>query len=180
MLTSCLVEIASNTGADVTKPAPDDAPKHTNGDNHASNSDQAGHAPEESKSTDAPGPVDAARTAEKPPSGGPVLATSVDSQEPASEAKDDAPNTGDKREHESTAAPTETEKPSAESSGPSSTAPAAKKQKTNDKTATENGTQANGEKKTKSRTNKVKETVKKVVPTDGIGSRTRSRTKAVS
>ncbi|PLB52835.1 hypothetical protein P170DRAFT_423652 [Aspergillus steynii IBT 23096] len=173
-------EPVSTTGTDVTKPAPDDASKHTNGDTHAAKPDGASHIPEESKSTDAPEPVDAAKSAEEPPSGGPVLATGVDSQQPAKEAKPDAPNAGDKREHEPTSASTDTDQPSTESSGPPTVAPAPKKQKTNDKAATENGTQANGEKKKAGRQNKAKEAVKKVVPTDGIGSRTRSRTKAAS
>ncbi|KAI9041283.1 uncharacterized protein KD926_007237 [Aspergillus affinis] len=177
--TTAVLEPPNTTGADVTKTVPDDAPKQTNGNNHSAKSDGAGHAPVESNSKDAVGLADTAKPAEEPLSGGPALAPGVDSQKPAGEAKLDAPSTGDKRELESTSVPTDTDKPATESDSPT-VAPTAKKQKTDEKATTANGTQANGENKKAGRSKKVKEAVKKVIPTDGIGSRTRSRTKAVS
>ncbi|KAH8426926.1 uncharacterized protein LDX57_004649 [Aspergillus melleus] len=179
--TTTVPDPTNTTGADVTKTVPDDAPKQTNGDNHSAKPDGAGHTSVESNSTDAPGRADIAKpAAEEPLSGGPVLAPSVDSEKPAGEAKPDAPNTGDKRDLESTPAPTDTDKPVTDSSGPSTVAPIAKKQKADDNAAAANGTRANGENKKTGRPKKVKEAAKKVIPTDGIGSRTRSRTKAVS
>lgn len=99
--------------------------------------------------------------------------------------------TGEKREHDSTAAPADKDEPAAKDVE----APDAKKQKTNeDSTQAENGapppssatedkapaSETNGEKKKAGRPKKNQSTEKKkaAIPTDGIGSRTRSRTKA--
>ncbi|KAF9889029.1 Saccharopine dehydrogenase [Aspergillus nanangensis] len=87
---------------------------------------------------------------------------------------------GDKREHESTSASADNETPEHPSAKEE---PAPKKQKTAvEKPKTQNGIakEANGEKKKTARPKKTKDVAKRVIATDGIGSRTRSRTKASS
>lgn len=115
-------------------------------------------------------------------------AAAANGQEHPAEDKSESLKTGDKREHDSTTTPADAEKPAAEDSS----APDAKKQKT---TEVENGAPAaedkpaaaetNGEKKKGGRPKKAgaasttaKAKKERAIPTDGIGSRTRSRTKA--
>ncbi|KAL2867085.1 uncharacterized protein BJX67DRAFT_381403 [Aspergillus lucknowensis] len=108
------------------------------------------------------------------------------SDAPALEAKHEQPNVGVKRDLEATATANTADKPSVEQP----TEPDAKKQKTSEDNSgaangrsvpTQNGksSQASTEKKTSGRPRKTKDTVRKDTPTDGIGSRTRSRTKVV-
>jgi hypothetical protein len=98
-----------------------------------------------------------------------------------SEAKQEETNTGEKRELETTS----TAKPSAEESAE----PNSKKQKTGETNADAvNGAsipappenESAPPKKKGGRPKKTQDSVKKDIPTDGIGSRTRSRTKPSS
>lgn len=109
----------------------------------------------------------------------------TNNQERPADDKSEHLKTGEKREHDSTAALVDTDKPAADGSN----APDAKKQKTTEDTAkVVSGapasaaavSEANGEKKKAGRPKKGRDTAKKERPitTDGIGSRTRSRTKA--
>lgn len=111
-------------------------------------------------------------------------------EKPTEDSKPEQLQTGEKREHDSTAAPADTDQPVTKDSE----APDAKKQKTGEDSAqAENGAsppastaedkpsapETNGEKKKAGRPKKSQNTEKKAaIPTDGIGSRTRSRTKA--
>lgn len=115
-------------------------------------------------------------------------AAAANGQEHPAEDKSESLKAGDKREHDSATTPADAEKPAAEDSS----APDAKKQKTSE---VENGAPAaedkpaaaetNGEKKKGGRPKKTgaagttaKAKKERAIPTDGIGSRTRSRTKA--
>jgi hypothetical protein len=104
--------------------------------------------------------------------------TKVEPKESTTENKKQ-PTAGDKRDYELASAHTNTDKPSVENS----TEPTNKRQRTTGRKI-QNGHAAapaiNGEKKNAGRTKKVKDAVKKAIPTAGIGSRTRSRTKASS
>lgn len=170
LLTSPAVETLKNPSVEDNS----DALNHTHGDNRPKNvsGDQTteNQPAEESKPT-------------KQDSG---PATSND-KGPLAENKSEDLKTGDKREHDSTTLP-DNDKPAAEDLN----APQPKKQKTDEKTdnvangtsgapAAEEETRAsetNGEKKKPGRPKKTRDPPKKPVPTDGIGSRTRSRTKA--
>ncbi|KAL3453671.1 hypothetical protein BJX65DRAFT_302563 [Aspergillus insuetus] len=121
---------------------------------------------------------------------------------PAPEAKQGQPNVGVKRDLDVTLTPGgKAEKPNVEQQQPAELEePNTKKQKTNEDSTTNAPVGANGisstpaqngkaipvssstEKKKKKggRPRKTKDTVRMDVPTDGIGSRTRSRTKVVS
>ncbi|KAL2800993.1 hypothetical protein BJX66DRAFT_331930 [Aspergillus keveii] len=119
---------------------------------------------------------------------------------PVPEAKQGQPNVGVKRDLDVTLTPGgKAEKPNAEQQQPAELEePNTKKQKTNEDSTTEAAVVANGissapaqngkaipvssstEKNKGGRPRKTKDTVRKDVPTDGIGSRTRSRTKVVS
>ncbi|KAL5332155.1 hypothetical protein BJX70DRAFT_404915 [Aspergillus crustosus] len=98
------------------------------------------------------------------------------------EVTKEQPAIGEKRDHEVT--------PATKSSAGESVEPDSKKQKTSEEnksaangtstTATAQPTQPPTEKKKGGRPRKTKDTVKKKATTDGIGSRTRSRTKVVS
>lgn len=115
-------------------------------------------------------------------------ATTVNSQESLTEDKSGHLQTGDKREHDSATAPPDTDKSIEEDTNMHQE----KRQKTNKETAKpENGaptapvtedkapvSETNGEKKKLGRPKRTLDPVKKAIPTDGIGSRTRSRTKA--
>lgn len=103
--------------------------------------------------------------------------------EPVSETKQEETNTGEKRDLEATS--------TAKSSAEEPAEPDSKKQKTGEDNADAvNGTSApappekKGEsappKKKGGRPKKTQDSVKKNIPTDGIGSRTRSRTKPSS
>ncbi|RJE19180.1 hypothetical protein PHISCL_08477 [Aspergillus sclerotialis] len=152
-------------------------------------SDALNHTHEDSRPKDASRdqatesePVEEAKPTEQ----GSSPATSND-KGPLTEDKLENIKTGDKREHDSTALP-DTDKPAAEDLNE----PQPKKQKIDEKadnvangasgtTAKEDETRAsetNGEKKKPGRPKKTREPSKKPIPTDGIGSRTRSRTKA--
>jgi hypothetical protein len=101
----------------------------------------------------------------------------------------DTAQAGDKQEHKPSSAPAQDDK----AVSGESTKPARKKQKiSKENGVVENGPPAtlatgnstsnatgNGEQKSR-RSKKVKDTVKRIVHTDGIGSRTRSRTKAAA
>ncbi|KAL3479282.1 hypothetical protein BJX99DRAFT_255806 [Aspergillus californicus] len=99
------------------------------------------------------------------------------------------PDVGDKRDIEATSTLNTAEKPNEEEVA---TEPSSKKQKTNGvETDAANGTsttahedtetsQTPTEKKKPGRPKKTKDSIKKDIPTGGIGSRTRSRTKVVS
>ncbi|KAJ5095427.1 hypothetical protein NUU61_004783 [Penicillium alfredii] len=105
---------------------------------------------------------------------------------PVAEAKKEDPQTGEKRDIDSTAAPDAEDKDKSASEKPVESD--AKKQKTDEPAKEANGTApaaadtTNGQPKKAGRPkkDKVKDAVKKVVPTDSIGSRTRSRTKATT
>ncbi|KAL4810305.1 hypothetical protein BDV18DRAFT_156675 [Aspergillus unguis] len=98
------------------------------------------------------------------------------------ETKQEQSNAGEKRELEAAS--------TTEQSTEKSTEPDSKKQKPNNATGpvndqpvsarSEKGEEPAPEKKKGGRPRKTKESVKKDIPTDGIGSRTRSRTKVVS
>lgn len=117
-------------------------------------------------------------TEETKPEGNSPSAETAPKPDPAEDDKKPA-SLGDKREHESTPAPTDNEKPD-------TAEPTSKKQKTDNKPAEDSAAKAapaangNGEKKKgrPKKTPETKETAKRDIPTDGIGSRTRSRTKA--
>ncbi|KAF7590557.1 Saccharopine dehydrogenase [Aspergillus hancockii] len=99
--------------------------------------------------------------------------------EPEKSNKKAQPIAGDKRDYELASAQGDPDKPSVDNS----TKPAKKRQRTTkkqiqDEHATASAT--NGETKDASRAKKVKEALQKATPSDGIGSRTRSRTKASS
>jgi hypothetical protein len=119
---------------------------------------------------------------------------------PLPEAKQGQPNVGVKRDLDVTLAPGgKAEKPNAEQQQPAELEePNTKKQKTSEGSTADAAVGTNGissppaqngkaipasgstEKKKGGRPRKIKDTVRKDVPTDGIGSRTRSRTKVVS
>ncbi|KAA8646280.1 hypothetical protein EYZ11_000605 [Aspergillus tanneri] len=161
---------AGTNGVDITT--------QVNGNNHPTKLDETGH--DLNKATEECKHVKTVNPAEETRSGEQISApASADAQEPTGENKAEQPTTGNKREHESISTPTDPGKATTVASTEPSVAPAAKKQKPDTNTATENGTVPNGEKK-KSHSKKVKDTVKKTIPTDGIGSRTRSRTKTAS
>ncbi|KAL5045636.1 hypothetical protein BDW71DRAFT_76514 [Aspergillus fruticulosus] len=102
---------------------------------------------------------------------------------PVSETKQEQANTGEKRELDTPS----TTKPDVEES----TEPDYKRQKRNEDAVAANNTSAHAQpekadpsqaapqKKKGGRPRKTKHTVKKDIPTDGIGSRTRSRTKVI-
>ncbi|KAL2813167.1 hypothetical protein BJX63DRAFT_432216 [Aspergillus granulosus] len=144
-------------------------------------------------------PQDGPKPSEQPP----TPANGTCNIAPAPEAKQEQPNVGVKRDLDvtsSSAPENQAEKPDTEQQPPAPPAdleePSTKKQKTsqdsntdavaaNDTSSTpaQNGnpTLSSTENKKKGgRTRKAKDTIKKDVPTDGIGSRTRSRTKIVS
>ncbi|KAE8146552.1 hypothetical protein BDV25DRAFT_48724 [Aspergillus avenaceus] len=105
--------------------------------------------------------------------------SSIESKEPTVVKKPEQTSASNKRAHRLTTASDGADKPGPEKG----TAPANKKQKTakgqKSKASGAATSHLNGEKKTTSRAKKVND-VKKTIPTDGIGSRTRSRTKASS
>lgn len=151
VLTCFPPETTNGAGAEEKK---GDAPETVNQANGNNDSTDA----EQTKPTE-----DTAKPAEEVKAPEEAESTAPESKEPAAADKTDESKVGDKREHDTTSAPT------------------AKKQKTDeDTTKAENDTSgdANGEKKKSGRPKKTKEAAKKDIPTDGIGSRTRSRTKA--
>ncbi|KAI9929005.1 hypothetical protein ASPWEDRAFT_37065 [Aspergillus wentii DTO 134E9] len=165
----------------------EDALNQPNDNSEANGAEQAkpaetnGHT-EENKPAEGSNPVGETKPAEQDPN-----SAAADAQKPY-EDKAEQPVTGEKREHDSNPAPAEKDDASATEN---SSEPAAKKQKTDEEppkaqnvTFTHAGKDdaeapvTNGEKKKAGRPKKAKDTTTKAIPTDGIGSRTRSRTKA--
>ncbi|KAJ0426048.1 hypothetical protein BJY00DRAFT_123597 [Aspergillus carlsbadensis] len=130
-------------------------------------------------------------------------ANGTSNETPVPEAKPGQPNVGVKRDLDVTLTPGgKVEKPNAEQQQPAEPAeleePNTKKQKTSEDSTTDAAVGSNGissspaqngkailassstEKKKGGRPRKTKDMIRKDVPTDGIGSRTRSRTKVVS
>ncbi|PYI10119.1 hypothetical protein BO78DRAFT_414883 [Aspergillus sclerotiicarbonarius CBS 121057] len=157
----------------------------TNGASLLAKSSHATEPAEETKPTPDPNFDEAKHTDEtKSAQQAPDTANAVPKESAAE------PRVGDKRAYESTPAPVDTDKTGVENA----TEPAPKKQKTYPEdagaqhgssapTAAKNikrGQATNGDKKKGGRPKKVKATVKRDLPTDGIGSRTRSRTKVAS
>ncbi|KAF7157881.1 hypothetical protein CNMCM5623_002315 [Aspergillus felis] len=107
-----------------------------------------------------------------------ALAGAVTDAQPPSTAS--TAQAGDKQEHNPSSAPAHDDK----AVPGESTEPARKKQKISKRNGVvENGqpaTPATGSEQKSGRSKKVKDTVKRIVHTDGIGSRTRSRTKAAA
>ncbi|RHZ66876.1 uncharacterized protein CDV56_107161 [Aspergillus thermomutatus] len=184
-------EPTTQTEAEVNKKSLKDTARETNGDSHPLEKDQAlpaesVHNPDQSSSeeTEFAGDSKTVDTSTSPEQAlaGPV----TDAQQPSTANTAQA---GDKQEHNPSSAPANHDKAVLGES----TEPARKKQKTSEENgvvengqpassatgnATSNATR-NGEKKS-GRSKKVKDTVKHIVPKDGIGSRTRSRTKAAT
>jgi hypothetical protein len=146
--------------------------------------EQAPEARNEPLKAEAPKPTDAAQTsnpaAETKPSTEALAETSAVNDSKASVGPKNETVTGEKRDLDSTlAAPTENKEPV------SSEEREAKKQKTEEKptkesngTAAPSGTEEGAQRKAnKPKKEKIKDAVNKIIPGDGIGSRTRSRTK---
>ncbi|KAL3464410.1 hypothetical protein BJX64DRAFT_96261 [Aspergillus heterothallicus] len=130
----------------------------------------------------------------------PAPANGTFNEAPVPEAKQEQPNAGVKRDLDVTTSSASADKADKPNVGQQNSAeleePDTKKQKTSEdsnaiavavngtsSTPTENGKAAppsTENKKKGGRPRKTKDTIKKDVPTDGIGSRTRSRTKVVS
>lgn len=151
----------------LNKPSFSEAPQQENGDSQPpkSTEDSTVTEPTETKAPENPAPANGV------------------SSKPVSETKQEETNTGEKRDLEATS----TAKPSADESAE----PDSKKQKTGEDNAdAANGTSAPAPpekkaepappKKKGGRPKKTQDSVKKDIPTDGIGSRTRSRTKPSS
>lgn len=138
----------------------DDTSKPTNGDSQPTTAEAT--SPEVDKQTE-----------ENKSDGNSPSPETASKADPAEDDKKPA-SLGDKREHDSSSAPTDKEKPAVSE-------PTTKKQKTDAKPAEDAAAaDGNGEKKKgrPKKTQETKESAKRDVPTDGIGSRTRSRTKA--
>ena len=151
MLTCFPPETTNGAGAEEKKVDAPETTSQANGNNESTDAEQTKPTEDTAK------PAEEAQALEK------AKPAASDSKEPAAADKTNESKVGDKREHDITSAPT------------------AKKQKTDeDTTKAENDTSgdANGEKKKSGRPKKTKEAAKRDIPTDGIGSRTRSRTKA--
>ncbi|KAB8232777.1 uncharacterized protein BDW43DRAFT_103241 [Aspergillus alliaceus] len=163
------------SGVSTGKQTTDATLKQTNGDSTPINPVESDGSSEEKPAEATEIPKEHKLTEESKPSGPGSVAASAGPKEAIVANKTAQP--GDKREHESTTAPADTTKVKAKSA----TEPVKKKQKITGK-RTQNGTSTvpdmNGEKKKASRSKKAKDLAKTVIPTDGIGSRTRSRTKA--
>ncbi|GES58549.1 hypothetical protein ATEG_04713 [Aspergillus terreus] len=173
--TSVVPESVDASRGDVNKQPTDDITNRSNGDSAIAKATDENNPLEEKRLSEDSKPV------EGPQPTGPSHAPGASEAQPsAADEKKDEANAGDKREHEATATSTGPDNPSVPE-------PATKKQKTDEKAEAEstNGVEgpvepaaANGEKKKGGRPKKSKETVRKAIPTDGVGSRTRSRTKA--
>lgn len=174
------VEASNTSGADMDTKATDAAPKQNNDDIIRAKPVDANDQSEERESPEATESPKEHKPAEETKSGGHASILPDDGpKESTTENGIAQPSAGDKREHEPTSTPTNAGRPNVESL----TEPANKKQRTTG-TRTRNGNTTapatNGEKSKASRFKKAKDDVKKVIPTDGIGSRTRSRTKTSS
>ncbi|KAB8221366.1 hypothetical protein BDV33DRAFT_82083 [Aspergillus novoparasiticus] len=173
-------EVSNISGAGTNTNTTDATPKQTNGDSTPAKPVDANNQPEENKSPEAAGSSKEHKPAEEAKSDG-HASISPDNglKESTAENGIAQPSAGDKREHE----PTSTTPNAAKANVENSAEPTNKKQRTT-RTRTRNGNTTapatNGVKPKASRSKKTKDDVKKVIPTDGIGSRTRSRTKASS
>ncbi|KAE8366832.1 hypothetical protein BDV27DRAFT_85807 [Aspergillus caelatus] len=172
---------ASNTsGAGTDTKATGAASKQTNDDIIRAKPVDADDQSEEKESPEATESSKEHKPAEEAKSGGHASILPDDGpKEPTTENGIAQPSPGDKREHEPTSTPTNAAKSNVENL----TEPANKKQRTTGTRSRNGNTIApatNGERSKASRSKKAKDDVKKVIPTDGIGSRTRSRTKASS
>ncbi|OGM42144.1 hypothetical protein ABOM_009135 [Aspergillus bombycis] len=173
-------EAGNTSGAGTDKNTTDVAPKQTNGDSTPTKPVDAGDQSKEKKSPEATEsskehkPAEEAKTSEHA-----SILSDAGPKESTAESGIAQPSAGDKREHKPASTPTN----AANSNAENLAEPANKKQRTAG-TRTRNGSATapatNGEKAKASRSKKAKDYVKKVIPTDGIGSRTRSRTKASS
>ncbi|PWY92376.1 hypothetical protein BO70DRAFT_8317 [Aspergillus heteromorphus CBS 117.55] len=183
-------EPINGAGVDAIKPSTDEPSNQANGDSVLTNPGNATSPAEENKPTADAEAVDEAKPNEetKTDEQAPAPVTS-DPKESATGDETEQPTVGDKRGHESTSEPANADK----SNDKNTTEPTVKKQKTDaDHAGVKQGTPAptaakggipdpatNGNKKG-GRPKKAKEPVKRDIPTGGIGSRTRSRTKAAS
>ncbi|PYH74925.1 uncharacterized protein BO88DRAFT_328250 [Aspergillus vadensis CBS 113365] len=171
--------MASQPSDHSNKPSEEQEP--TNGANISAKPSSATEPAEKGKPTSDTKTVDEAKSTDETESRSQV-STSVDTAPKESVTES---NVGEKREHEVTPATVEAGKTGADDA----TEPATKKKKRNDAekngappfptTAkqTKKGQTTNGDKKKGGRSKTAKEPVKREPPTDGISSRTRSRTK---
>ncbi|KAE8372350.1 hypothetical protein BDV26DRAFT_103148 [Aspergillus bertholletiae] len=172
---------ASNTsGADTDKNTTEVAPKQTNGGSTPAKPVEADGQSEEKKPPEATESSEEHKLSEEAKSGEHAsILPDAGHQKPVAENGTLQLHVGDKREHEPTSTPANAAKSNAENP----TEPAKKKPRTAE-TRTRNGNATspatNGEGPKANRSTKAKDLAKKVIPTDGIGSRTRSRTKASS
>ncbi|KOC13062.1 hypothetical protein AFLA70_565g000620 [Aspergillus flavus AF70] len=173
-------EASNISGAGTNTNTTDAAPKQTNGESTPPKSVDANDQPEENKSPEAAGSSKEHKPAEEAKSGGHASISQHDGlKESTAENGIAQPSAGDKREHDSTSTTPNAAKANVENSAE----PTNKKRRTTGTRTRDGNTTApatNGGKPKASRSKKTKDDVKKVIPTDGIGSRTRSRTKAIS
>ncbi|KAL4897135.1 hypothetical protein BDV59DRAFT_85160 [Aspergillus ambiguus] len=163
--------VPETSRVDGSKQSTDDTAKQANGDSGRSKPADEKSAPEK-KPTEVSKPVEDLKPTDQ--SSVPTAASEKTDVPSANDKKDES-NSGEKRDLEASTVPADPEKPGVSE-------PAAKKQKVHAETTeagSKNGVDsANGEKRKAGRPKKGKDAVKKDIPTDGIGSRTRSRTKA--
>ncbi|KAE8349722.1 hypothetical protein BDV28DRAFT_151630 [Aspergillus coremiiformis] len=173
-------EATDTPGVGTREHTTDGAVKQTNGDNTPVKP-VAADGPSEDKK-----PAESTESSkEHKPTGAPKspengsTPTITGLQESTAETNREQNSAGHKRAHEATSAPADMVKGSAEDS----TEPPSKKRKITGK-RTRNGNArvpgTTGGKQKANRSKKARDLVKKAIPTDGIGSRTRSRTKASS